>query len=550
MTPRLLLLASGRATLALLFALALAAAPQAQVVFDDFETVNGDGNPDYAFGFSGGGAGSGFGPTAGFDGNTALNIGINPGTGGGFAGVGTGVNSNADGNTTAFVAVDASDQTYLTFYFRPTSFRATDEPLVMEIYLQEDLDGDGFDDNTAGDGEDQFRADYRVTAPAGAPEWHSVAIPLASFTDFNPTDGRPVGNNDGLDFSKIGNVVFAFGGLQPNPDANPPQDFALSFDDIVFRDTPVTFATTTTFDDFETVNGDGNPDYAFGFSGGGAGSGFGPTAGFDGNTALNIGINPGTGGGFAGVGTGVNSNADGNTTAFVAVDASDQTYLTFYFRPTSFRATDEPLVMEIYLQEDLDGDGFDDNTAGDGEDQFRADYRVTAPAGAPEWHSVAIPLASFTDFNPTDGRPVGNNDGLDFSKIGNVVFAFGGLQPNPDANPPQDFALSFDDIVFAGGASFSTSTVEEPSDFAVAPIAFPNPTAANATVAFELASPSMVRAEVYDMLGRRVVTLADGSESAGPVRLDVQTEAFVPGTYVIRVQTDAGAAMTRLTVAR
>ena len=302
------------------------------------------------------------------------------------------------------------------------------------------------------------------------------------------------------------------------------------------------------FDDFETVNGDGVPVYSFGFSGAGAGSGFGPTPGFDGNTALNIGINPGAGGGFAGVGSGV--GGPGGPAAFTPVDASGQEYFTFYFRPTSVRATDTPLLMEIYLQEDPDGDGFDDAATGDGEDQFRANYRVTVPAGAPEWQLVAIPLASFTDFNPTDGRPVGDNDGFDFAAVGNVVFAFGNLQANPDANPPQDFALSFDDIAFAGGAMFSTSISETPSTFTAAPSAFPNPASGAATVTFDLAEASDVTVDVVDLLGRTVATLAKGPQAAGEVRLGVQTAAFAPGLYIVRVQTETGVASTRLTVTR
>ncbi|MEM1057567.1 MAG: hypothetical protein AAGI52_18775, partial [Bacteroidota bacterium] len=67
------------AALALLLVLALAPNASAQVVFDDFETLDENNNPDFGFGFAGNGANSGFGITAGFDGNSGLNIGINPG---------------------------------------------------------------------------------------------------------------------------------------------------------------------------------------------------------------------------------------------------------------------------------------------------------------------------------------------------------------------------------------------------------------------------------------------------------------------------------------
>lgn len=307
---------------------------------------------------------------------------------------------------------------------------------------------------------------------------------------------------------------------------------------------PAVSAQDVVFDDFETVNGDGVPAFAFGFAGGGASSGFGPTPGRGGEgTALNIGINPGTGGGFAGVGTGVSGPGD-----FSVVDVSGQEYLTFYLRPTSVRESDLPLTMEIYLQEDLNGDGFNAEGGPQNEDQFRADYRVTTGDG---FQYVAIPLAAFTDFNPTDGRPVGDNDGLDLTRVANVVFSFGGLQPNPDANPPQDFAISFDDIVFAGGAMMSTSAGDLPTSLAVAPSVYPNPTAGNTTrVAFELAESADVAIDVFDMLGRRVAQVFGGARAAGPVQLAVPTGDLGAGTYIVRVRTGSEVASTRLTVVR
>ncbi|MEM1057536.1 MAG: T9SS type A sorting domain-containing protein, partial [Bacteroidota bacterium] len=149
-----------------------------------------------------------------------------------------------------------------------------------------------------------------------------------------------------------------------------------------------------------------------------------------------------------------------------------------------------------------------------------------------------------------DGRPVGNNDGFDFSAVGNVVFSFGGLQPNPNMDPPQDFALSFDDIVFSAGPSFETAAGELPEVFAGAPVAFPNPTTGASTVAFELVAPSAVTVDVLDVLGRRVLTLAEGTEAAGLVQLDVPRGSLSTGTYLVRVQTEAGVASTRLTVVR
>ncbi len=96
----------------------------------------------------------------------------------------------------------------------------------------------------------------------------------------------------------------------------------------------------------------------------------------------------------------------------------------------------------------------------------------------------------------------------------------------------------------------TTAIQPVPQSFASAPTAYPNPASGAATVAFELAGASDVTVDVVDILGRRVATLANGPQAAGNVRLDVQTGAFAPGLYIVRVQTESGVASTRLTVTR
>ena len=80
--------------------------------------------------------------------------------------------------------------------------------------------------------------------------------------------------------------------------------------------------------------------------------------------------------------------------------------------------------------------------------------------------------------------------------------------------------------------------------------AFPNPSATAATVRVELAAAGTARLDVFDALGRRVATLADGAFPAGVHDLALDTSALPTGVYLVRLTTSEGAQTTRLTVAR
>ena len=77
----------------------------------------------------------------------------------------------------------------------------------------------------------------------------------------------------------------------------------------------------------------------------------------------------------------------------------------------------------------------------------------------------------------------------------------------------------------------------------------PNPSAGAASVPFALDQAGTVRLDVVDVLGRTVARLADGPHAAGvhAARLDAP---LAPGTYVVRLTSEGGAATTRLSVVR
>lgn len=68
----------------------------------------------------------------------------------------------------------------------------------------------------------------------------------------------------------------------------------------------------------------------------------------------------------------------------------------------------------------------------------------------------------------------------------------------------------------------------------------PNPVRGQTALRLHLASAQEVTVEVFDTLGRRVATLRDGVLASGVHRLTMDTQALVPGVYIVRAQTQDG----------
>ncbi|MEM6782631.1 MAG: T9SS type A sorting domain-containing protein, partial [Bacteroidota bacterium] len=307
------------------------------------------------------------------------------------------------------------------------------------------------------------------------------------------------------------NVVFVAGGLTGDP-------FAISFDEIVFDVTNTILGGGIFFDDFN----DGNVDNTGAFAGGAdnTGAGTGPTDGSSGDpdTGLNLGVDPGTGGGFAG--------------AFITFpggtfDATGAGYFFASVRP-SLQASNLPFVLEITLQEDPGGDGFDPAV----DDELRTFYSLDLNA---DWREVQIPLATFQD------SPAGLNDGFDFSSILNVVFVAGGLTGDP-------FAISFDDILFTSSTPVSNEEfVPGTVDGFALSAAYPNPFQTSARVELSLDRAEAVRVEVYDVLGRQVALLHDGTLAAQtPHSFTLNARGLASGLYLYRVTGESFSATRRV----
>ena len=266
------------------------------------------------------------------------------------------------------------------------------------------------------------------------------------------------------------------------------------------------------FDNFD--DGDVS-DIGF-FSGGadGIGIGVGPTTGVGGAdaTGLSVGINPGVGGGFAGI---VIPGPAGTT------DISAANYISFYFRPTTVQAGNQPLTLEIALQEDVDGNG---TYEGASEDEYKAVFDV--PLGT-DYTLVEIPLYAFGDSNTNNP---GANDGFDFTKLLQIIGVYGGIQG-------PEFAFAIDEVGFATGMVVANEPgASDLPDGSVLSAAYPNPFNVQTRFDLTLERSQVVRVEVYDVLGRRVALLHEGSLAAQtPYTFHIDGRDWPSGTYVYRV---------------
>ncbi|MEI8279370.1 MAG: T9SS type A sorting domain-containing protein [Bacteroidota bacterium] len=79
---------------------------------------------------------------------------------------------------------------------------------------------------------------------------------------------------------------------------------------------------------------------------------------------------------------------------------------------------------------------------------------------------------------------------------------------------------------------------------------YPNPTTNATTVGFELKNASNVQVEVYDVMGRVVVTAANETMSAGQHFVNVSTANLAAGIYTVKIQTENGNVTDRLSVVK
>ena len=170
--------------------------------------------------------------------------------------------------------------------------------------------------------------------------------------------------------------------------------------------------------------------------------------------------------------------------------------------------------------EDTDGDTFNDNLVS-----------VTVGRGT----VAGFPDASFDASNLDDDF----FDEVDF---------IGAIDPDSDDQFYTGWTLldGLGIVAIQGGVSNGNG----PAASALAMAAFPNPTSGDATVRFTLDHAQDVRVALYDVLGRQVAVVAEGSFGSGESTARVATSELPAGVYVVRLEGEGVAAAHQLSVVR
>ena len=119
-----------------------------------------------------------------------------------------------------------------------------------------------------------------------------------------------------------------------------------------------------------------------------------------------------------------------------------------------------------------------------------------------------------------------------------------------DADQPRE-GIFLDDIrVFAYDAILTEAPeARVPVRFALQQN-YPNPFNPTSTIVFTLPHLARVRLSLYDVLGREISTLAEGSYEAGSHRVTLDATALSSGVYVCRMTADDFSAARKIVVLR
>lgn len=113
------------------------------------------------------------------------------------------------------------------------------------------------------------------------------------------------------------------------------------------------------------------------------------------------------------------------------------------------------------------------------------------------------------------------------------------------------YVLEFDDSIFGGiykicpGAAGVEDVPQTPSMHVV-----PNPFHESSTITYSLTAPASVNISLFDVTGRVITELTDGSQTAGAhaVEVDVQKSSLLPGIYICVLRSEQFTSSVRLAV--
>jgi len=190
-------------------------------------------------------------------------------------------------------------------------------------------------------------------------------------------------------------------------------------------------------------------------------------------------------------------------------------------------------------------------------DVFTLPVELTSFTASLEGEAVALAWSTATETNNAGFDVERSTDGETFTAIGFEP----GVGTTEEA---QSYRFVDRDAPFATtlfyrlrqvdtDGTFEYSPVVEvqvkPSAVALLPVA-PNPVVGVANLRYELPEATAVRLQVFDLLGRRVATLADGEKPAGRHAVTWTGSRLAPGTYFVRLEAGSTAQTQMLRLVR
>lgn len=183
---------------------------------------------------------------------------------------------------------------------------------------------------------------------------------------------------------------------------------------------------------------------------------------------------------------------------------------------------------------DLSKNGFKNiSFIASGQGTFQIEVVKSSIAGWDQFHSAPITLSTsartFTVDLSSFTRLAGG--ALNVNDVQMLVFRFLG-----NNRSPQSVSLNLSNVRFAGGTLVANEDNSElPKEISLGQN-YPNPFNPSTTLEFSLNAPQQVRLDVFDMLGRKVATLADGAFTAGKHTASFNASDLPSGIYVYRLQ--------------
>ena len=109
---------------------------------------------------------------------------------------------------------------------------------------------------------------------------------------------------------------------------------------------------------------------------------------------------------------------------------------------------------------------------------------------------------------------------------------------------------TFDTVDFSSSFDFEKSAELEVPANHVLESSYPNPFNPSTTIRFSLLEAAPVRLAVYDVLGRQVLMLLDGTREAGTHEVSFDASHLSSGTYFYRLETPQGSFVRTMLLAK